>query len=123
MPVCPFSVVTSTNRNATSVIGFCRPVSTLASLIGVASGRVIEEIFRCAIRSSVASPAEAAISVASGAVSALLGAATSVVAVMAVDSSRTRGRVDQEWRTPSTRRGTSSSSRSSGGSSSSGTSW
>ena len=52
MPVCPFSVVTSTNRNATSVIGFCRPVSTLASLIGVASGSVIEESFRWAIRSS-----------------------------------------------------------------------
>ena len=35
--------VTSTKRNATSVIGFCRPVSTLASLIGVASGSVMLE--------------------------------------------------------------------------------
>jgi hypothetical protein len=53
-------VVTSTNRNATSVIGFCRPVSTLASLIGFASGSVMLESFRWAILSSVAAPAEAA---------------------------------------------------------------
>ena len=47
----------SANRNATSVIGFCRPVNTFASLIGVASGRVIEDSFTDRIRSTVAAPA------------------------------------------------------------------
>ena len=61
MPSWPLSVRISANRMAISVIGFCRPVSTLASLIGVASGRLIEDSFRWAIRSSVAAPAAAAV--------------------------------------------------------------
>ena len=86
-------MVTSTNRNATSVIGFCRPVSTLASLIGVASGRVIEESFRWAIRSTVEMPGAAASSVAFFADRALAGAGAVVVAVMMSGSSRdVRGR-------------------------------
>ena len=38
-------------------MGFCRPVNTLASLIGVASGKVMEESFTDLIRSIVAAPA------------------------------------------------------------------
>jgi hypothetical protein len=34
----------SANSIAISVIGFCRPVRTLASLIGVASGRYEDEM-------------------------------------------------------------------------------
>ena len=36
MPVSPCSVVTSTKSSTVSVSGFCRPVSTLASLTGLA---------------------------------------------------------------------------------------
>ena len=50
-------MVISANSIATSVIGFCRPVSTLASLIGVASGSVTEESLTDRIRSRVAAPA------------------------------------------------------------------
>ena len=39
MPSMPCSVVTSANRSTVSVSGFCRPVSTLASLTGLASGQ------------------------------------------------------------------------------------
>ncbi|GAB3606200.1 hypothetical protein GCM10027413_16090 [Conyzicola nivalis] len=35
-------MVTSANSIATSVIGFCRPVSTFASLIGMGSGNIVE---------------------------------------------------------------------------------
>jgi hypothetical protein len=35
-------VVTSAKSIATSVMGFCRPVRTLASLMGIGSGRVVE---------------------------------------------------------------------------------
>jgi hypothetical protein len=47
-------VVISANSMATSVIGRCRPVSTLASLIAVANGRVTDEIFTSMMRSRVA---------------------------------------------------------------------
>lgn len=47
----------SANRNTTSVIGRCRPVSTFASLTGAASGSVTEDSSIQAIRSRVASPA------------------------------------------------------------------
>src|SRR5215207_2364098 len=57
MPSWPSSVRTSANNKATSVMGFCRPVNTLASLIGVASGRVMEESLTDLIRSIVAAPA------------------------------------------------------------------
>ena len=128
MPVCPFWVVTSTNRKATSVIGFCRPVSTLASLIGVASGSVIEESFRWAIRSRVASPAAAAISGASLADRALVWPGAAVVVAVMRGSSRgvRQGReMIRAGVTPSTSRGVASalSLRSSGGSRASGTSW
>ena len=45
MPLWPCSVVISANRKTTSVMGFWRPVNTLASLIGVASSRVMGESF------------------------------------------------------------------------------
>ena len=73
MPSWPCSVRISANRKATSVIAFCRPVSTLASLIGFFNGSVIEDSLTDSIRSNVASPAARAFSAASGAASALLG--------------------------------------------------
>src|SRR5215212_7970054 len=54
MPSWPPSVRTSAKRNATSVIGRCRPVSTLASLIPVGSGNVTEESVTASIRSRTA---------------------------------------------------------------------
>src|SRR5215203_4181538 len=57
MPSWSSSVRTSANNRATSVMGFCRPVKTFASLIGVASGRVMETSFTDLIRSIVAAPA------------------------------------------------------------------
>src|SRR4051794_14533852 len=57
MPSWPSSVRISANRKATSVIGFCRPVKTFASLIGVANGKVIDDNFTERIRSMVAAPA------------------------------------------------------------------
>src|SRR5215216_6831511 len=57
MPSWPSSVRTSATNKATSVMGFCRPVNTLASLIGVARGRVMEESLTDLIRSIVAAPA------------------------------------------------------------------
>lgn len=56
MPEWPSVVSISANRKATSVIGFWRPVSTLASLIGVARGSVTEESLIQAMVSMVASP-------------------------------------------------------------------
>ena len=56
MPAWPSSVITSTKSSTVSVSGFCRPVRTLASLIGVASGRVTEESLTQAMVSRVASP-------------------------------------------------------------------
>jgi hypothetical protein len=47
-------VVISANRNATSVIGRCLPVSTFASLIPVGRGRITDESVTEAIRSSMA---------------------------------------------------------------------
>ena len=46
----------SANRNTISVIGFWRPVSTFASLIGAFSGSVALEIVTEVIRSRLASP-------------------------------------------------------------------
>ena len=43
MPWWPSSVLTSAKRKAISVMGFCRPVSTLASLTGTSSGSTTEE--------------------------------------------------------------------------------
>src|SRR5882757_3901946 len=63
MPAWPDTVLISANSIATSVIGRCRPVSTLASLIGVASGRVTDEIRTAEMRSPVA-PALAAVDAA-----------------------------------------------------------
>ena len=54
MPSCPPSVRISANRKATSVIGRCRPVKTLASEMGLGSGRVTEERVTDAMRSSTA---------------------------------------------------------------------
>ena len=51
MPSAPSSVLISANSIATSVIGRCLPVSTLASEIAVGSGSVIDEIFTRLIRS------------------------------------------------------------------------
>ena len=62
MPLWPCSLSISANRNATSVSGFWRPVSTLASLIAVLSGRVTEESLSHAMRSAEASFVESAVS-------------------------------------------------------------
>src|SRR4051794_8964369 len=54
MPSWPAALMISAKRRTTSVIGLCRPVRTFASLIGLASGNTMEEIFTWAIRSVVA---------------------------------------------------------------------
>src|SRR5262245_52092620 len=51
MPWWPSRVPISANTNAISVSGFCRPVSTLASLTGVASGRLTKDSWTDAMRS------------------------------------------------------------------------
>src|SRR3954451_19086857 len=56
MPSWPASLMISAKRKTTSVIGFCRPVRTFASLIGFASGSTTEESFTWAIRSMLISP-------------------------------------------------------------------
>ena len=56
-PSCPSFVRISANRNAISVSGFCRPVSTLASLMGEASGRKDSDSPIHSMRSVVARPA------------------------------------------------------------------
>src|SRR5690349_17658390 len=51
MPWWPCVLCTSANTKATSVSGFCRPVSTFASLIGRPSGRKRSESLIHAMRS------------------------------------------------------------------------
>src|SRR3954454_15054797 len=54
MPSRPASGRISAKHNATSVTGRCRPVKTLASLIGLGNGSVAEESVTDSIRSRTA---------------------------------------------------------------------
>jgi hypothetical protein len=56
MPSRPASVRISANRNATSVIARCRPVSTFASLTAVAIGRITDDSVTDSIRSRTGEP-------------------------------------------------------------------
>ena len=56
MPVRPCSVVTSTKSSTVSVSGFCLPVSTLASLTGLAIGRTTWDSVRLRMESDIGVP-------------------------------------------------------------------